>query len=87
MASSNGIVAYWDDIYVPKYMTDSNGDPCLSQVDNTVLYNGIDQLQIKVAGETTGVDNLEWFKDLEMPDIRNPFDVMVDIYIYIYLYI
>ena len=77
MASSNDIVEYWQEQYIPKYMGDCYGDIYLSQVDSTFLYEGLDSLSIKVTGETTGVDGVEWFKDLPAPDIRTPFNVMV----------
>ena len=79
-------VQYWEDQYVQKYMSDSTGELHLSNVDSSVLYEGLDSLKIKVAGETTGLTNLDWFKDIEMPDIRSPFKVMVR-YIYKYIYI
>ncbi len=78
MASPDKVVEYWDDCYVPKYMSNSAGDLCLNQVDTAVLYEAIDNLQVKVAGDTTGVTNIEWFYDIEKPDIRNPFEVMVN---------
>ncbi len=90
MASSNSaLVEYWEDQYVQSYMSDSSGDMYLSQVDSQILYDGLARLKIKVAGETTGVDGIEWFKDVERPDIRNPFSMMVSesVRIILYLYI
>ncbi len=76
-AMNTPVVEFWDDPYIPKYMGDSYSDIFYSQVDSKTLYDGIDALQIKVAGDITGVDNTDWFNDLEEPDIRQPFDVMV----------
>ncbi len=70
-------VQYWEDQYVQKYMANSDGDVYLSQVDSSVLYDGLDSLRIKVAGETTGLHSVEWLRDLEPPDIRYPFKDMV----------
>ncbi len=70
-------IQYWDEQYVQKYMGDSFGDLYLSQVDSAVLYEGLDSLAIKVAGETTGVEGMDWFKSIEAPDIRSPFSAMV----------
>ncbi len=71
------IVQYWDDPYMPKYMGDTYREKYFSLVDEKVLYEGLDRLAIKVTGDTTGVPEIDWFKDLEHPDIRQPFDVMV----------
>ncbi len=77
----DNVVEYWEDFYVQRYMGDCYGDVYLSQVDSAVLYDGIDALTIKAVGETTGVDGIEWFSELDPPDIRFPFSAMVRILI------
>ncbi len=72
-----GIVKYWEDPYVPTYMGDCFGDTYTSQVDSQVLYKALEDLTIKVASETTGVDSIEWFDEIPVPDLRNPFKAMV----------
>ncbi len=80
MAAATGdeqVVEYWEDVYLQKYMGDAFGDLQLSQVDTHILYDGLDALIIKATGESTGVDNANWFKSLDAPDIRTPFSTMV----------
>ncbi len=82
MHNPNPIVGYWDEPYVPKYMADFSGNKYISAVDSQTLYDGLENLVITVASDTTGVNTMDWFTSLEAPDIRNPFSSMVYIYIY-----
>ncbi len=79
--ATNNLVAYWDEPYVHQYTGHFSEERYLSQVDSQVLYEALDSLAVKVTGETTGVNGIDWFKSLDPPDIRNPFRVMVHLYI------
>ncbi len=69
-------VLYWEKLYLQKYSGDGS-QRYISQVDHEVLYNGLDNLTIKVAGQTTGVPSTDFFASIERPDFRNPFPVIV----------
>ena len=70
-------VLFWENLYMPKYGGSISDQFELPIVDQEILYNGLDNLVIKAAGETTGVPSSEFFKYLEMPDYRLPFPDMV----------
>ena len=68
---------FWENIYLPKYSGDINDGYELPLVDQEILYNGLDNLVIKAAGDTTGVPSSDFFKYLQAPDYRNPFPDIV----------
>ena len=70
------IVEYWDEPYVQKFSGDSTEVP-FSLVDTKVIYDGLDMLKVKVAGDNTGLSGLDLFNEVEAPDIRQPFATMV----------
>ncbi len=70
------VVEFWDKPYLQKYRGTSD-EPLCSLVDCELLYNALDRLTIKVAGETTGVPSTDFFDGIERPDFRNPFPVIV----------
>ena len=80
MAASNDpdapAVLYWEKLYLQKYSGDGT-QSYVSPVDHEVLYNGLDNLVIKVAGETTGVPTTDFFDCIERPDFRNPYPIIV----------
>ena len=75
--SAEAPVLFWENVYMPKYAGSISEEYHLPLVDQEILYNGLDELVIKVAGETTGVPNAGFFKYLETPDYRNPFPDIV----------
>ena len=77
MASPVAPVLFWENIYLQKYGGDINDGYELPLVDQEILYNGLDSLVIKAAGETTGVPSSDFFKYLETPDYRTPFPDIV----------
>ncbi len=62
---------------MPKHSGELNDGYELPLVDQEILYNGLDSLVIKAAGETTGVPSSDFLKFIEMPDYRNPFPDIV----------
>ena len=75
--ATDSTVEYWEEYYIKKYMGDCFETTYLSPVDTSILYDGLDSLKIKVAGETTGVDSMAWFQELPEPDLRCPFGDIV----------
>ncbi len=73
------IVNFWENPYVPKYGGVPGEPQLLSLVDQEVIYNGLDKLVIKVAGDTTGVPTADIFDGIERPDYNQPFpDIVSD---------
>ena len=70
-------VLFWENVYLQKYSGDINDGYELPLVDQEILYNGLDSLVIKAAGETTGVPKSDFFNFLETPDYRTPFPDIV----------
>ncbi len=70
-------VQFWENNYVPKYAGGISDSYELPPLDQEILYNGLDNLEIKAAGETTGVPSADFFKYIEIPDYRNPFPDIV----------
>ncbi len=77
MAFDKPIVEYWDDPYVQRFKGDCYTEVEFSLVDMKVLYDGLDELKCKVASDTTGLESSDWFDELEPPDVRLPFEIMV----------
>ena len=70
---------FWDVNYVPSFPSAMNTiDYYNSGIDFTIIYNGLKELLLPVAGETTNLKDLEWIRDFEIPDYRLPFHTQVD---------
>ncbi len=76
---SGTIVEFWDTPYVPKYGGNAAEPQQLSLVDQELIYNGLEKLVIKAAGDTTGVQTSDIFSAIERPDYNQPFPDIVSI--------